>query len=101
VNSVNKDILFQEAETVGLGIDYVDFYQNIDKNGYKRFWDKSAKAPYLWHEEKKEFISYEDEKSIQYKIDYLKEKGLSGIMFWEYCADHEQSLFKSVKEALQ
>lgn len=101
VKSKDSKILFQEAETVGMGIDYVDFYKNIDQNGFKRYWDDSAKAPYLWNETEKTFISYEDKKSIEYKIDYLKEKGLSGVMFWEYCADHNQYLFDVLTTALE
>ncbi len=100
VQSVNDNILFQTAETVGIGIDYVDFCNDIDHNGFVRYWDDVAKAPYLWNADEKIFISYEDEQSIQLKIQYLKEKGLSGVMFWEYCADNNQQLLNCVKKHL-
>ena len=96
VEVTNDQVLFNEAGTVGMGIDYVDFYQNIDANGYTRYRDETAKAPYLWNPEKKEFISYEDEESIALKIDYLKKRGLAGVMFWEYSADHDQQLLNAV-----
>jgi chitinase len=100
VKSDGKQILFQEAETVGMGIDYINFYQNINANGFKRFWDDSAKAPFLWNQEEKTFISYEDVESIQYKIEYLKQKGLAGVMFWEYSADYNKVLLDALVENL-
>jgi chitinase len=96
VENDNDDVLFKNAETVGMGIDYIDFYQNINANGFTRYWDENAKAPYLWNPEEKTFISYEDEESIQLKVEYLKKKGLSGVMFWEYCADHDKKLLNAL-----
>ena len=65
------------AESVG----QIMFYrliaeQCLDKSGYTRYWDESAKAPYLWHEDSAIFISYEDEESIRHKIEYLKKIGI-------------------------
>ncbi len=96
VKAENNDVLFKEAETVGMGIDYINFYQNINANGYTRYWDNVAKAPYLWNPDEKTFISYEDEESIALKIEYLKKRGLAGVMFWEYSADHDKKLLKKV-----
>ena len=100
VKSVDGKVLFQEAETVGMGIDYIDFANDIDQNGFKRYWDETAKAPYLWNPEKKIFISYEDEASILCKTEYLKSKGLAGVMFWEYCADRQNELQKAISKGL-
>jgi chitinase len=100
VKTDNEEVLFKEAETVGMGIDYINFYQNINANGFVRHWDNIAKAPYLWNAAEKTFLSYEDEESIKYKIDYLKKRGLAGVMFWEYSADHEKKLLKTVVENL-
>jgi chitinase len=101
VKSESGKILFNIAETVGMGIDYRDFYQNINANGFKRYWDDTAKAPYLWNPAEKTFISYEDEESIKLKIEYLKQRGLGGVMFWEYSADVDKKLLKAVVETLQ
>ena len=101
VKNDGNNVLFRKAETVGMGIDYINFYQNIDANGFVRYWDNSAKAPYLWNAETKTFISYEDEESIGYKIDYLKERGLAGVMFWEYSADYKARLLNAVVENLR
>lgn len=96
VEKKNDQVLFNNAETVGMGIDYKDFCQNINNNGFIRYWDDDAKAPYLWNQEEKVFISYEDCESIALKIDYLKKRGLAGVMFWEYCADKDKKLLKAV-----
>lgn len=101
VKASNNDVLFKKAETVGTGIDYIHFYQNINANGYKRFWDKNAKAPYLWNAAEKTFISYEDEESIALKVDYMKQRGLAGVMFWEYSADHEKKLLHALIKDLK
>ncbi len=101
VQADGKQVLFQKAETVGMGIDYIDFYKNVNANGFIRYWDDVAKAPYLWNPKEKTFISYEDEESIQYKTEYLKVKGLAGVMFWEYSADHDEKLLNAVIQNLK
>jgi chitinase len=64
--------------------------QYINKNGFVRYWDDDAKAPYLWNSAAKTFISYADEASFVPKIEYVKAKKLAGVMFWEYVYDLEQ-----------
>ena len=93
--------LFQPAESVGM----IEYYrilieQCIDKEGYSRFWDTTAQVPYLWNADSLVFISYEDATSIKLKIEYLKEKGLGGVMFWEYTDDYESQLLDAVYENL-
>ena len=101
--NVNPDNngLYQEAESVGM----IEYYRTIaenslEENGYIRYWDDSALAPWLWNPDTKTFISYEDELSIQHKIDYVKEKGLSGVMFWEYSDDYESRLLDALHSAI-
>ncbi len=82
----------QMAQTVGnYGPPYhtlVDDY--INKNGYVRYWDKDAKAAYLYNGET--FISYDDEESLKCKVNYMKKKHLYGIMYWEYGCDKTHTL---------
>ncbi|RRB04968.1 glycoside hydrolase family 18 protein [Larkinella rosea] len=87
VNPVNNG-LFQPSSGKHLSPNYYDLAANyINKNGYKRYWDDKAKAPYLWNPESRTFISYADKESMVHKIDYVKSKGLAGAMFWEYTLD--------------
>ncbi len=101
VKSTENNGLFQEAATVGM----IEFYRVIedkylDKNGFKRYWDATAMAPYLWNPDSALFISYEDEESIKLKIEYLKQKGLGGVMFWEYSDDVDGKLLDAVDRNL-
>lgn len=101
VKSDRNNGLYQDAESVG---DIIFYRQIIDKclsnDTYSRFWDESSKAPYLWNKETKIFISYEDAESIKYKVEYLKKKGLSGVMFWEYSDDYQSQLLDAIHENL-
>ncbi|WP_404343496.1 glycosyl hydrolase family 18 protein [Pseudoalteromonas mariniglutinosa] len=54
---------------------------------YTRFYDDVAVAPWLWNEQKKVFLSIEDEQSMAAKVDYVINNGLGGIMFWELAGD--------------
>ena len=72
----------------------------IDKNGYKRFWDKKAQAPYLFNPDKKVFITYDDERSVKLKAKYVKKQKLAGIFFWEYFADPSGDLLNVLNKTL-
>lgn len=63
----------------------VDKY--IGKNGFVRYWDADAKAPYLWNAASRTFISYADAESFAPKLAYIRSKKLAGVMFWEYMYD--------------
>lgn len=61
-----------------------------DKNGYERFWDKTAKAPYLYNRTDSIFFTYDDTTSVRIKAEYAMEKKLGGIMFWELGNDTKE-----------
>lgn len=91
--------LCQHAEATAPGHSYaVLLKEYVDQNGYVRYWDDEAKAPYLFNGSR--FISYEDEESLSCKIAYLKEKGLKGIMFWVYGEDTTYTLVKHMRKQL-
>ena len=97
----DKHGLYQKAESVGQIVFYWQIAKEcLNNSKYKRYWDEAAKAPYLWNESEQIFISYEDEESIGHKIKYLKEKGLSGVMFWEYSDDYEAKLLDAIHDNL-
>ena len=70
----------------------------INKNGFIRYWDDKANAPYLFNSEKKIFISYDDEQSVKNKCKYVKEHHLAGVMFWEYNSDNKEYLLKTIAD---
>lgn len=73
----------------------------INKNGYARYWDTLAHAPYLFNADKKIFISYDDEESVKDKCSYVKKYHLAGAMFWEYESDKKEYLLKTISGAFK
>lgn len=71
----------------------------IDKNGFTAYWDESAQAPYLF--DGSTFISYDDEKSVRCKAQFVKDRGLAGIMFWQYCQNPSGKLINAIYETLR
>ena len=72
----------------------------INKNGYTRYWDAEAKAPWLWNPDTATFWSYDDEESVQHKTDYIKARGLGGAMFWEYSQNLNGELLETLYNGL-
>ena len=68
----------------------------IESNGFRRYWDNVARAPYLFNADRKIFISYDDEKSVKEKCKYVKRHHLAGAMFWEYFSDRKEYLLKVI-----
>ena len=73
----------------------------VGREGWAREWDAAAQAPFLWNEARKAFVTYEDEESLRLKSRYVREKGLGGVMFWEYHADRTGALLDTLDAALR
>lgn len=71
----------------------------IGKNGYIRYWDDEAKAPYLYNGT--DLISYDDPESLSCKVDYIYDNNLAGIMFWVYDNDPTGILIDSISKSLK
>ena len=93
--------LFQQAETVGqYGPGYTTLTESyINKNGFVRYWDDEAMAPFLFNGSS--LISYDDPESIRLKCVYLKTKGLKGIMYWDHGSDPSRALLGAMWTAMQ
>lgn len=99
VPDANHGWMQMAESTGGYGPDYGELAEHyINKNGFKRYWDDEAKAPWLFNGDT--FISYEDEESISHKAEYVKEQGLAGIMFWEYGCDSTKTLTRVIRESI-
>jgi chitinase len=93
--------LYQMAESTGSIIFYRTLISSyLADQGFQRYYDSSALAPYLWNADSAVFISYEDRESILKKMDMLKKKGMGGVMFWEYSDDHQSQLLNAVTDGL-
>ena len=81
--------------------DFYDLENNyINKNGYTRYWNDTAKVPYLYSPTAQTFITYDDAQSIGAKTAYLKAKGLAGAMFWETSSDRNGTLLNKLNADL-
>lgn len=93
--------LYQDSNGERGGYSFKEIEENyIDKNGFVALWDDTAKAPYLWNPTEKQFVTYEDTKSLKFKIDYIKEKKMGGIMFWQFNSD-SGTLLNTIDENLK
>ena len=58
-----------------------------DTERYTYYYDEQAEAPYLYDKQDKVYLSFEDERSAQAKVDYVWEHELGGLIFWETATD--------------
>ncbi|EOX4942534.1 glycosyl hydrolase family 18 protein [Vibrio alginolyticus] len=73
---------------VAYGLDPVNDPSDKFVGTYTRHYDSVAVAPWLWNAEKSVFLSTEDKASIEVKADYVIDKEIGGIMFWELAGDY-------------
>ena len=73
----------------------------INRNGYVRYWDAQAEAPYLWNGQTHRFITYDDPQSIAAKAAYVKAQHLGGLMYWEQGSDPDDELLRAIWQDLQ
>jgi chitinase len=59
-----------------------------------RKWDAVAKVPYLVDEAGTFLLGYDDEESVTLKGEYVMQKKLLGVMFWEYRHDDSQGTLR-------
>jgi chitinase len=79
---------------------YSDIEGTLLHQGFTRYWDASASAPYLYNAKKQQFVSYEDPESLALKCAYIQRMHLGGIMFWEYSADASGALLDAIDRVL-
>ena len=96
----NNHGLYQMTSSFGgYGARYSELAENyINQNGFIRYWDDEAKAPYLFNG--REFISYDDPESLKHKSAYIRDQGLLGIMYWEHSGDKKRELLQTLYEEL-
>lgn len=70
----------------------------VGKNGYTRYWDEEAKAPYLFNGET--FYSYDDVQSLTEKCSYVQQNGYGGLFYWEHSCDKTGTLLEVIHQNL-
>ncbi|WP_315078453.1 glycosyl hydrolase family 18 protein [uncultured Clostridium sp.] len=54
----------------------------------KLYWDDVEKVPHVWQSEESVFLSFENEKSIDERVKYIKNKNLGGALIWVMNGDY-------------
>lgn len=79
-------------------------YKALPVAGATEYWDDKCKATYSYDPVKRELNSYDSVESIKAKCEFVKERGLKGIIVWEASADHPynhpRSLIRTMYENL-
>jgi chitinase len=93
------------AATVGTWEKGVFDYDDIVKNylapdGSNLFWDDAAKASWLYVADRRLFISFDSERALDAKLDFVKDQGLGGVMHWELSADRGAVLTGRIAQRL-
>lgn len=56
--------------------------------GWDYIWDDCAKVPYILKPDKTKMISFDDEKSVSLKCQYIKERDVAGAIVWALNEDY-------------
>ena len=88
-----------EGRARGGGYNYIKD-SLVNKKGLVRHWDQKAQAPYLFNEETNQLIVYDDEESVKIKCEYVLDKNMGGMMFWQYASDTKEYLLDAMNENL-
>lgn len=88
---------------VAAGVNPYYHVLDMEKNPeFTKYYDEDAEAPYLYSASKQEMYTYEDKRSLQAKIDFVKERNLGGMIIWELSSDaastHEENLLNVIYE---
>lgn len=82
---------------------YNDISKYFLKNpnlGYRYYYDEHAEAAVLYHQKNKEYISFEDKRSLKAKADYVKQHELGGVFGWEITSDANNELISVLDATL-
>jgi len=77
-------------------------YKALPRPGAQEFFDPSLIASWSYDAGKRMMVTYDTPECERRKVDYIKEKGLGGAMWWESSADKtgDGSLIGTVASAL-
>jgi chitinase len=65
---------------------------------YLDYWDEISQNSFLFSPSKREWITYESPSSIKKKIEYMNQKDLAGVMFWELSEDPSLELLDAIDQ---
>lgn len=88
----NKNNGLYQAGTFKSFIAFSQFKSRLSTDsGFVYYRDPVAQAPYAYNERTKTFATFDDEISVAAKVNYVQQKKLGGIMFWELSLDKTEN----------
>ncbi|KAK3338864.1 chitinase 1 precursor [Neurospora tetraspora] len=80
-------------------------YKVLPKQGAQVYLDETVGASWSYDEQTKEMVSFDTGEMVARKVNYVKERGLGGSMFWEASGDRKgdgdgESLISVAREGL-
>lgn len=63
---------------------------SVKQKGIELFpysWDNATKSSYIWKPKEKTFLTFENERSIEKKLQYVNEMNLGGVWIWSVDMD--------------
>lgn len=58
-------------------------------SNYQEYWDPVGCVPHVWNEVNKTFLTFENEKSIQERINVVRNQNLGGVLIWVMHGDYD------------
>jgi chitinase len=62
---------------------------------YVKYWESSARVPFMYDSTSGTWVSYDDPRSVREKVQYVREHGLGGVVIWELGGD-DGSLMRAI-----
>jgi chitinase len=62
---------------------------------YVKYWESSARVPYMYDTTSGTWVSYDDPRSVAEKVRYVREHRLGGVVIWELGGD-DGSLMRAI-----
>jgi chitinase len=100
VISINHGLFQRGKPAVRDFIPFAEINTSMIGHGFTHYWDPAASAPYLYSQDQKIFVSYDDSESLAAKCNYVLAQRLGGIMFWEYSDDPSGMLLGAIRHTL-
>lgn len=75
----------------------------VSSGRFTGYWDDVAQVPYAYSKAERAWVSYDDARSYEKKLELLRREGLAGAMFWAIDLDDVRGgypLIRQVSEAL-
>ncbi|MNN71444.1 Chitinase A1 precursor [compost metagenome] len=92
---------FQKFTSEGGFISWRDIvHTRLNNPDWEQHWDEEAQVPWLWNPKERRMVSYDDPRSLAIKVEYVKQQGLGGVMYWEQRQDDNEQLLDVLHKGL-